>query len=165
VEAARIQGTTLEALICDLLVDSGMRASVVIFQGHEENVTRVLSDPEASIGTDGILGSGVPHPRAAGTFPKILRHAREGRFSLERAIEMMSGRAAATLNLRDRGTVRAGQVADLVVFDPERATDNADYTDPKASPVGIPHVLVNGEFVLRDSKLTGATPGTALRCR
>ncbi len=162
VEAAWVRGTTLEDTICDLLVDSEMRFSVVIFQGYEENFMRALSDAEASIGTDGILGSGVPHPRAAGTFPKILRYAREGRFSLERAVEMMSGRAAATLGLRDRGTVRAGQAADLVVFEPERVSDTADYAHPKSPPVGIPHVLVNGEFVVRDSAPTGATPGAVL---
>ncbi len=163
VEAARARGATPEDMICDLLVDSEMRASVVIFQGYEENVMHVLSDAEASIGTDGILGSGVPHPRAAGTFPRILRYAREGRFSLERAVEMMSGRAAATLGLRDRGTIRGGQAADLVVFEPERVSDTADYADPTLPPVGIPHVLVNGEFVVRDSALTGATPGAVLR--
>jgi N-acyl-D-amino-acid deacylase len=163
VEAARIRDTSLEALICDLLLDSAMRVSVVIFQGHQENVMRVLADAAASIGTDGILGSGVPHPRAAGTFPRILRYAREGQLSLERAVEMMTGQAAKTLGLRDRGTIRVGQAADVVVFDPASVADTANYADPKSLPVGIPHVLVNGEFVVRDSALTNATPGRVLR--
>ena len=162
VEAARIRGTELEALICDLLLDSAMRVSVVIFQGHQENVMRVIADAEASIGTDGILGSGVPHPRAAGTFPRILRYAREGRLSLEKAVEMMTGRAAKILGLRDRGTIGVEQAADMVVFDPARVSDTADYADPNSLPVGIAHVLVNGEFVVRESVLTDATPGRVL---
>ena len=123
---------------------------------------RVLADAEASIGTDGILGSGVPHPRAAGTFPRILRYAREGRLSLEKAVEMMTGRAAKTLGLRDRGTIGVEQAADVVVFDPARVSDTADYADPNSLPVGIAHVLVNGEFVVRESVLTNATPGCVL---
>ena len=161
-EAAQARGTTLEDLVCDLLVDSSMRAAVVIFQGHEDNVQRVLADPEASIGTDGILACDVPHPRAAGTFPRILRYAREDQFSFEEAIHMMTGRAVAALGIRDRGTIQVGQAADVVVFDPTSVTDTADYTSPASVPTGIPHVLVNGEFVVRDSLLTNSLPGRVL---
>lgn len=140
-----------------------MRVAVVVFQGHEDNVRRVLADAEASVGTDGILACGVPHPRAAGTFPRILGYAREGLFSLEEAIEMTSGRAASTLGIRDRGTIRNGQAADVVVFDPTSVADTADYASPAAPPDGIPHVLVNGKFVVRDSALTGELPGRVLR--
>jgi N-acyl-D-amino-acid deacylase len=161
-DAARARGTTLEALICDLLIDSEMRVAVVVFQGDEENVRRVLADAEASIGTDGILGCDVPHPRAAGTFPRILRYAREGLLSFEEAVEKMSGRAMATLGIRDRGKIQVGHAADVVVFDPTSVTDTADYAAPAASPIGIPHVLVNGEFVVRDSMLTANVPGRVL---
>jgi N-acyl-D-amino-acid deacylase len=161
-EAARVRGTTVEALICDLLVDSVMRVAVVVFQGHEDNVRRVLIDAEATVGTDGILACDVPHPRAAGTFPRILRYAREGLFSFEEAIEMTSGRAASTLGIRDRGTIRNGQAADVVVFDPTSVADTADYSTPAASPGGIPHVLVNGRFVVRNSVLRGELPGRVL---
>jgi N-acyl-D-amino-acid deacylase len=161
-EAARVRGTTLEALICDLLVDSMMRVAVVVFQGHEDNVRRVLVDAEATVGTDGILACDVPHPRAAGTFPRILRYAREGLFSFEEAIQMVSGRAASTLGISDRGTIQEGQAADVVVFDPASVADNADYATPAAPPDGIPHVLVNGSFVVRDSVLTGELPGRVL---
>jgi N-acyl-D-amino-acid deacylase len=137
--------------------------AVVVFQGHENNVRRVLTDAEASVGTDGILACDVPHPRAAGTFPRILRYAREGLFSFEKAIEKTSGRAATTLSLRDRGTIRNGQAADVVVFDPASVADTADYETPAALPVGIPHVLVNGRFVVRDSAITGELPGRVLR--
>jgi N-acyl-D-amino-acid deacylase len=162
-EAARARDTTLETLICDLLVRSSLRVAVVVFQGHENNVRRVLTDAEASVGTDGILACDVPHPRAAGTFPRILRYAREGLFSFEKAIEKTSGRAATTLGLRDRGTIRNGQAADVVVFDPASVADTADYETPAALPVGIPHVLVNGRFVVRDSAITGELPGRVLR--
>jgi N-acyl-D-amino-acid deacylase len=162
VEAARVRGTTVEALICDLLVDSSMRVAVVVFQGHEDNVRRVLTDVEATVGTDGILACDVPHPRAAGTFPRILRYAREGLFSFEEAIQMTSGRAASTLGIRDRGTIRNGQAADVVVFDPTSVADTADYSTPAAPPGGIPHVLVNGRFVVRNAVLTGELPGRVL---
>ena len=150
-------------MICDLLIDSSMRVAVVVFQGHEDNVRRVLADAEASVGTDGILACGVPHPRGAGTFPRILRYVREGMFSFEEAIKMASGRAASTLGIRDRGTIQNGQAADVVVFDPTSVADTADYVTPTAPPVGIPHVLVNGKFVVRDSVLTGELPGQVLR--
>src|SRR3712207_1597239 len=162
-EAAQIRGTTLETLICDLLIDSSMRVAVVVFQGHEDNVRRVLADAEASVGTDGILACGVPHPRGAGTFPRILRYARAGMFSFEEAMKMASGRAARTLGMRDRGTIQKGQAADVIVFDPTSVADTADYVTPTAPPVGIPHVLVNGKFVVRDSVLTGELPGQVLR--
>ena len=161
-EAAQIRGTTLEELICDLLVDSSMRVAVVVFQGHEDNVQRVLADAEASVGTDGILACGVPHPRAAGTFPRILRYAREGLFSFEEAIEMASGRATATLGIPNKGAIRNGQAADVVVFDPTSVADTADYDSPAAPLIGITHVLVNGKFVVRDSALTGELPGRIL---
>jgi N-acyl-D-amino-acid deacylase len=162
-EAAQIRGTTLEALICDLLIDSSMRVAVVVFQGHEDNVRRVLADAGASVGTDGILACGVPHPRGAGTFPRILRYAREGMFSFEEAIKMASGRAASTLGIRDRGTIQNGQAADVVVFDPASVADTADYASPASLPVEMPHILVNGKFVVRDSVLTGELPGRVLR--
>ena len=123
---------------------------------------RVLADAEASIGTDGILGSDVPHPRAAGTFPRILRYAREGQLSLEKAVAMMTGRAAKTLGLQNRGTIGLEQAADVVVFDPTRVSDTADYAEPKSLSMGIAHVLVNGEFVVRETVLTNATPGGVL---
>lgn len=76
---------------------------------------------------------------------------------------MMSGRAAETLGLRDRGTLRIGQAADVVVFDPNTVSDTADYGNPTAEPRGIPHVMANGQFMVRDYKITGERPGCALR--
>ena len=76
---------------------------------------------------------------------------------------MASSRAASTLGIRDRGTIQNGQAADVVVFDPASVADTADYATPTAPPVGIPHVLVNGKFVVRDSVLTGELPGRVLR--
>jgi N-acyl-D-amino-acid deacylase len=162
-EAAELRNTTVEELVCDLILESGMRTAVVVFQGYESNYRRVLADPEASIGTDGILACGVPHPRAAGTFPRVLRRAREGEFSLEQAVRMMSGVAAETLSLRDRGILRPGLAADVVVFDPETVLDTADYGNPTAAPHGIPHVMVNGRFIVFDSRITGECPGRVLR--
>jgi N-acyl-D-amino-acid deacylase len=81
-------------------------------------VRLVLADAEESDGTDETLGCGVPHPRAAQTFPQILRYACEGLFSFEKAIEMMSDRDVRRLGILDRGTIRVGQAADVTVFDP-----------------------------------------------
>jgi N-acyl-D-amino-acid deacylase len=75
---------------------------------------------------------------------------------------MASVRAASTLGIRDRGKIRNGQAADVVVFDPTSVADTADYATPTAPPVGIPHVLVNGKFVVRESALTGELPGRVL---
>ena len=119
--------------------------------------------PWVSLGTDGLLG-GRPHPRAYGSFPRVLaRYVRERRvISLEEAVRKMTSQAASVFGLRDVGVVREGARADLAVFDPERVADTASYEEPVRFPEGIPHVLVGGVPVVRDGQMTGARPGVTL---
>ena len=117
------------------------------------------------VGSDGIPTGGKPHPRLYGTFPRVLGlYARkEGLFSLETAIHRMTGLPATKFRLEDRGFVREGAFADLVIFDPARVLDIATYEDPRRHPEGIHHVFVNGTAVVREGEHTGARPGRALR--
>lgn len=130
----------------------------------EADVERILRYPGTMIATDGeapAFGAGSPHPRAYGTFPRVLsRYVREKKLlSLEEAIRRMTGLPAARLKVWDRGLVRPGAYADLVVFDPARIRDRSEFTDPHQYAEGIRDVMVNGQWILRNSKLTGVRPG------
>jgi N-acyl-D-amino-acid deacylase len=126
-----------------------------------------MRHPRHTAGSDGLLVGAKPHPRAWGTFPRYLGHyCRElGLFSLEECVGHLTGRAAARLRLRDRGLVRTGYAADLVLFDPASVLDTATYDRPRSPAAGIPYVLVNGELVMDDSHRTAAISGRALRRR
>ena len=156
----------------ELIVDEAGKASVILFQLDEQDLRQALAHPRVMIGSDGSalavhgeLSEGKPHPRSYGTFPRVLgEYAREQRLlSLQEAVHKMTGLPARRLGLRDRGVVRAGARADLVVFDPKRVTDRATYEAPHRYPEGIEHVLVNGRFVIKDGEHTGSLPGRVLR--
>jgi N-acyl-D-amino-acid deacylase len=141
-------------------------AWVVLHTMCEDDVRRVMRHPTTMIGSDGIATlHGKPHPRLFGTFARVLGHyARDlGVLSLEEAVHKMTGLPARKFGLEDRGVVRAGAFADLVLFDPLTVDDVATYADPKRSPRGISQVWVNGTQVVRDGVHTGARPGRALR--
>ena len=116
-------------------------------------------------GSDGILAGAKPHPRAYGTFPHYLgRYVRElGMLSLEECVARLTGRPAARLRLPDRGLVREGYRADLVLFDPAAVAAGATFERPRALPVGIPYVLIDGRFVIEDGRRTGVLAGRAVR--
>jgi N-acyl-D-aspartate/D-glutamate deacylase len=140
--------------------------TVVLHSMDEDDVRTVLRHETTLIGSDGIPTlEGRPHPRLYGSFARVLgRYARElGLFPLEEAVYRMTGLPARVFGLADRGVVRAGAFADLVVFDPEQIADRGTYEEPKQFPAGILHVLVNGAAVVRDGAPTGARPGRALR--
>ena len=151
-------------VVADLLLEERMQVSMVDFYGCEENVRAFAAHRLQTVGTDGIV-AGRPHPRLYGTFPRILgRFVREeGLQPLEEAVRKMTGAAASRLGLADRGIVRPGLAADLVVFDPEIVEDRASYNFPELRPVGIDWVFVNGVPVVERGAVTGATPGRALR--
>jgi len=111
------------------------------------------------------LAQGAPHPRAFGTFPRVIsRYVREEKtLSLEEAVYKMSGLPARRLGLADRGFIRPGGKADLVIFDPQAIQDEATYESPFRYPAGISHVFCNGLPVLADGKRTGAHSGRVLR--
>lgn len=140
-------------------------AGAIYFVLSEEDVSRILSWPETMIGSDGIPQDSFPHPRLWGTFPRVLGHyVRDGKLmSLSEAVRKMTSLTADNFGLKDRGRLRPGAYADVVIFDPETILDKATYTDPIQRAIGLDRVMVNGTEVWRDNASTGALPGRALR--
>jgi N-acyl-D-aspartate/D-glutamate deacylase len=138
---------------------------VVLDLMNEDDVRLVMAHPSTMIGSDGLAMGGKPHPRLYGTFPRVIGHyAREGGLmTLESAIHRMTGMAAEKFHLRDRGVIREGAFADLVIFDAKEILDTATYSDPRRYPAGIRHVFVNGAAVVREGIHLGARAGRALR--
>jgi N-acyl-D-amino-acid deacylase len=163
--AAARRGQRLGAFICDLLVASRMNVTILAFNGREENVRRVMQDPGWTVGTDAILVGSSVHPRAAGTYPTILgTYARDERvIGLERAVNAMTGAAARRIGLVDRGLVRPGLAADLVVFDPATVGARNSYEDSRVPPAGMPYVIVNGIPVKWADAPTDERPGRIIR--
>lgn len=164
-ELADARGVPPGELFCDLLLADEFGTGCLMHVGNEENVRAIMRHPAHTVGTDGILVGAKPHPRGWGSFPRFLGHyVRElGVLGLEQAVAHVTGAAARRLGLADRGVVRSGAWADLVVFDPARIGSPADYEHPTAPPTGIPHVLVNGEFAIRDGVRTTTLAGRAVR--
>lgn len=134
----------------------------------EEDVERILASPFTMVASDGevpVFGEGAPHPRSYGTFPRVLAvYVREkGLLTLEQAVQKMTSLPAARVGLADRGLVRPGMKADLVLLDPAIVRDHATFERPHAYAEGIVAVLVNGVPVVEDGRLTGARPGRVLR--
>ncbi|HEV2249882.1 MAG TPA: D-aminoacylase [Candidatus Limnocylindria bacterium] len=157
---------------CDALIAHDGAIDIIHHSMDEADVRYVMAKPWVCAGSDsranapyGPLSFGKPHPRSYGTFPRILGHyARElGVITLEEAVRKMTSLTASRLRLRDRGAVREGAWADLVVFDPERIIDDATYDDPHRYPKGIDHVIVNGEVVTHGDETLAARPGRFLR--
>jgi N-acyl-D-amino-acid deacylase len=151
----------------DILVRDEMGTGILQHVGHEENVQAIMRHSRHTGGSDGILVGGKPHPRGWGTFPRYLGHyTRElGVFSLEECVGHLTGRAAYRLGLRDRGLVRTGYAADLVLFDPDTVADTATFEQPRQPAAGIQYVFVNGELAIDDGRRTDTVAGKALRWR
>ncbi len=145
-------------------VDMISPAGAIYFQMDEEDLQRVLKFPGSMIGSDGLPSDRFPHPRLWGTFPRVLGHySRElGLFSLEEAVARMTGNTSDTFGITDRGYIREGLSADIVVFDPETVIDKASFDDPIRPATGIESVFVNGELVYEDYQWTGKRPGVLL---
>ncbi len=147
-----------------LAADSGV--TVILHAMSEEDVRTVMRHPSTMIGSDGIPTiEGRPHPRLYGTFPRVIGHyARDEKlFSVEEAVYRMTGFAAATFGLQDRGVIREGAYADLVLFDPATILDRGTFEDPKRAPDGIRAVFVNGAMAVDGGKVTGVRTGRVLR--
>jgi N-acyl-D-amino-acid deacylase len=167
-DAAGQAGLAAGDLVCELISASRLGAGCVFAQPPTNTDTdvRTLLRHEAHVGgSDGIFLGGHPHPRAYGTFARFLaRHTRElGDWTWGQAALHLSGHPARRFGLAGRGLLRAGQTADVAVIDPATVADRADYATPRRLADGVDHVLVNGEFALRDGKLTSNRPGRALR--
>ncbi|HET6855503.1 MAG TPA: D-aminoacylase [Streptomyces sp.] len=148
-----------------LLINDGLGSTILQHVGHEDNVRAIMQHRVHTGGSDGILQGYKPHPRAYGTFPQYLgRYARElGVLSLEETVAHLTSRPAARLRLADRGLVREGYRADLVLFDPDTVAAGSTFAAPRTLPVGIPHVLIDGKFVMEDGRRTDVIAGRAIR--
>ncbi len=154
----------------DLVLDERQRIGTIYFMMSEENVAMQIGQPWMKFGTDAggidpVTADGLAHPRAYGTFTRILgKYVREeGATTLEEAVRKMSSAVATRLHIRDRGLIEEGFFADIVVFDPETVSDRATYEKPHQLSVGIDHVLVNGTAVWENGRHTGAMPGRVVR--
>ncbi|MFE2627635.1 amidohydrolase family protein [Streptomyces sp. NPDC059374] len=148
-----------------LLLEDRLGTTILQHVGHEENVRAIMRHRVHTGGSDGILQGSKPHPRAYGTFPHYLGHyVRElGVLSLEECVAHLTSRPAARLRLPDRGLVREGYRADLVLFDPETGAAGSEVVEAGTPPTGIPHVLVDGRFVIEDGRRTDVLAGRAVR--
>lgn len=159
-------------VLFDLLQEEEGSVPAVFFHHSEEDMQLALRQPFTSVGSDGAAvspdgptGKSHPHPRYYGTFPRVLgRYVRELRLlSLPEAIRKMSSLNAEKIGLRDRGRLQEGFWADIIVFDPDRVTDRATFTEPHQYPEGIHLVLVNGQVVFREGERDSVLPGQVLR--
>ncbi|MFF9275378.1 N-acyl-D-amino-acid deacylase family protein [Streptomyces griseosporeus] len=148
-----------------LLLADRLGTTVLQHVGHEENVRAIMRHRVHTGGSDGILQGSKPHPRAYGTFPHYLGHyVRElDVLSLEECVAHLTGRPAARLRLPDRGRIREGYRADLVLFDPATVAAGSTYDAPRTLPTGIPYVLVDGRFVIEEGRRTDVLAGRAVR--
>jgi N-acyl-D-amino-acid deacylase len=152
-------------VICDLLLAEDLGVNQVTSGPWSETLRPFVVHPVGMVGTDSTFIGAKPSPRTYGSYPRILGQfvRDEGLLSLEEAVRKMTGAAAARLGLTQRGVLRDGAYADMVVFDPATVRSNATYDEPRQFPDGIEHVIVNGVPVVRDGTHTGATPGRGIR--
>ncbi|HEX3353139.1 MAG TPA: D-aminoacylase [Terriglobales bacterium] len=171
-EVAKIQNKYPMDALFDLLIDDQAFTEVAVFGMSEPDVTLALQQPWVAIDNDssgaspeGILGQEHPHPRAYGTFPRILRKyvREEKKLTMEDAIRKFSALPAQRMRFTDRGVLKAGMWADVVVFDPANVRDLATFENPSQLSQGMDYVLVNGVTVIDQGKMTGALPGKVLR--
>lgn len=166
------RGSSPEDTVIDLLIEDDSRVGAIYFVMSDENVRRQIALPwmsfasdSASLAPEGPFLRSNPHPRAYGTFARLLGHyVRDERvIPLEEAVRRLTSLPAENLRLRGRGRLSPGYAADVVVFDPSRIQDHATYAEPHRYATGVHHVLVNGIPVIRDGEHTGATPGQVVR--
>jgi dihydroorotase/N-acyl-D-amino-acid deacylase len=171
-ELGQIRGKDPANAFFDLLLEEHGQVMCILFMMNEKDVQTALREPWVDIASDGsslsvegLLAAGHPHPRNYGTFPRILGHyvRDEKVLTLEDAVRKMTSLSAQRLGLKDRGLLREGYWADVVVFDPNRVNDRATFSNPKQYPDGINFVLVNGHVVIDQGNHTGERPGVVLR--
>jgi len=149
----------------DILLEETGKVIMVVYAMSEVDVRTVMRHPLVMIGTDGIPTSGKPHPRAYGTYPRILgKYVREEKvFSLEEAIRKMTSLPAQKLGLKDRGTIAKGMIADLVIFNPSTIREKSTYLNPQEKPEGIEYVLIGGSIVVERTRLLDSQKGQVIR--
>lgn len=173
-EVARMRGESPEETAIDLVIEDGTRVGVAYFLMSEDNVRRQTALPWVSFGSDegapapeGVFLKSNAHPRAYGNFDKLLaKYVREDKaLTLPEAVRKLSGLPAANLSLKDRGLLKAGYFADVVVFDPATVQDHATYEKPHQFSTGVSDVMVNGGWALKAGEPTGAPTGRFVRGR
>jgi N-acyl-D-amino-acid deacylase len=156
----------------DLIIEDGSRIGTVYFDQSEDVVRKAIALPwvsfnsdEASLAPEGVFLKSNPHPRAYGSFARVLgKYVRDEQvITLEDAIRKLAALPAQTMRIDRRGELKQGFYADVVVFDPETIQDHATFVQPHQYATGMVHVFVNGEQVLRNGEHTGATPGRVVR--
>ncbi len=171
-DIARLRGKDPIETMFDLLVEENGSVDCVYFAMSEDDVRTAMTTPwvafncdNAGVSPEGVLGASNCHPRAYGTFPRVLgRYVRDEKvLRLEEAVRKMTSLPAQKLGLRDRGLLRPGSFADITVFDPDRVIDRATFDAPHQFSLGIVEVFVNGVLVVDQGKITGRLPGRILR--
>jgi N-acyl-D-amino-acid deacylase len=170
-EVAIMRGKSPQETAMDLVIEDDTRVGTVYFLMSEENIKKQIAKPWVSFGSDegsmkpaGNFLKSNPHPRAYGTFARLLgKYVREEKvISLEEAVRRLTSLPASNLKIRDRGMLKDGYFADVVVFDPATVADHATFEKPHQFSTGVQHVFVNGAQVLKNGEHTGARPGRAV---
>jgi N-acyl-D-amino-acid deacylase len=173
-EVAKARGVSPEDAAIDLVIEDGSRVYVAYFLMSEENVRREIALPWVSFGSDeagdapeGVFLLSAAHPRAYGNFARLFaKYVRQDRvLTVEQAVHKLTSMPADNLSLKDRGHLRAGDFADIVVFDPETIQDHATYDKPHQLSTGVNYVIVNGRFALKEGVPTGEATGRVVRGR
>lgn len=156
--------TDLAEVALDIILHEKNSVGMIDFVMNEESVKAILAHPAGTIGSDGLLG-GEPHPRAYGSFPRILgKYVREEKvLPLEDMIRRMTSQPARIIGLQDRGIIREGMAADLVIFDPDQILDQATFENPRQYSIGIKNVIINGQIVIQDDVTYKKEAGKVLR--
>jgi N-acyl-D-amino-acid deacylase len=164
---AGAQGKSIVDALCDMLLEEELNLAFVGVGGNEVNIREFYRHPAHMVGSDALLFGDRRNPRSHGCFPRVLGQfcRDEGVLTLPEAIRKMTSFPAQRLGLTDRGLLRDGYKADIVVFDPAKVQATATLEDPIRNPEGIEYVIVNGQVVVERGKHTGATPGRAIRHR
>ncbi len=171
-EVAKMRGTSPEFTIMDLIVEDESRIGTIYFTQSDDVVRKAVALPwvsfnsdAASLAPEGLFLNSNPHPRAYGSFARVLaKYVRdENVISLEEAIRKLAALPAQTMRINRRGELEQGYFADVVVFDPDTIQDHATFVEPHQYATGMVHVFVNGEQVLKNGEHTGATPGRVVR--
>jgi N-acyl-D-amino-acid deacylase len=167
VSAANSVSKKVEDFYLDFIIDEELKASCVIFAGHEPNVRAIMKDHRHMIGSDGILTGNRPHPRGYGTFARYLGVYARGEkvLTMQGAIARMTGRPAKRLGLTDRGFISKGMKADMVLFDSQTVIDSSTYESPRVAAKGFEMVWISGIATLKAATRTQALPGVGLRAR
>jgi N-acyl-D-amino-acid deacylase len=173
-EVAQMRHKSAPETAMDLVIEDGSRVGIIVFVMSEENVRKETALPWMSFGSDaeasapeGVFLQSNPHPRAYGNFAKLLaQYVRtDHALTLTDAIHRLTGLPAANLSLQQRGLLKSGYFADVVVFDPATVQDHSTYVNPHQLATGVSEVLVNGQLALHDGKPTGSTSGRFIRGR